>query len=478
MRRESGLPLKGGARWKRSAWLPLLLILTALAGCAVWQRTDPYAPVRAGARTSAIGGYPPGGEPRAAAAPLEGPLTLERCVELALANNPELAATVWDAAAAVGRLDQARASEWPTVTLEGNTSRFLDPQRLIQARYNGERGSFDRDIHRADVVLKLPLFAGGRIVNEIAAADLIRQAEEHRLGRTREELIFNVSSVFYAILGQRKVIHSLEFSIEAMEEHLKQVSALFAAQKAAKVDVLRTEVRLADLRQILVKEQNVLAVQKRVLANLMGLDYVTERFPIEGKLTFEGRALDAAPLIDLAMNRREDYLAARARLEAQARKVDVARAGHWPTVTLLGTYGVRADSLGDEEDVGSIGLGVSVPLFEGGRVMAKVDEERRLLAAAQERLRKLELQIRQDVETAVLDVRSSGERARALEKSIEQAKESLRIERQKYDLGMGSMMDVLDAQSALLASETAYYRALADFRTALARLDLATGGAR
>lgn len=471
-----GLPQKSGLPSKRLMGLALLLVLFGLAGCAVWRPTDPYAKVPGFEQASWMRGDPGGDEPRARMTSIEWPVTLERCLELALANNPELTATVWESAAAAGRLDQARASNWPTVTVEGNTSRFLDPQRLIPARYNGEPGSFDRDIHRADMLLKLPLFAGGRIVNEIAAADLIRQAEEHRLGRTREELIFNVSSVFYAILGQQKVIHSLEFSIEAMQEHLKQVSALVASQKAAKVDLLRTEVRLAELRQALVKEQNVLAVQKRILANLMGLDYDTKRFAIQGRLSFEDRPVDASPLMDFAMSRRLDYLAARARLEAQARKVDVARSGHRPTVSLIGTYGVRADSLGDEEDVGSIGLGVSVPLFEGGRVMAKVDEERRLLAAAQERLRKLELQIRQEVETAVLDVRSSSERIRALEKSIEQAKESLRIERQKYDLGMGSMMDVLDAQSARLASETSYYRALVDFHIALARLDLAAGG--
>jgi len=125
--------------------------------------------------------------------------------------------------------------------------------------------------------------------------------------------------------------------------------------------------------------------------------------------------------------------------------------------------------------VGSIGVGVAIPLFEGGRVVAKVSEERATLAAAQERLRKLELQIRQDVETAFLDIRSSSERVKALDKSIEQARESLRIERQKYDLGMGSITDVLDAQSALLQSETNYYRALADLHSAIARLKYATG---
>ena len=105
-----------------------------------------------------------------------------------------------------------------------------------------------------------------------------------------------------------------------------------------------------------------------------------------------------------------------------------------------------------------------------------IREEISVLAAAQERLRKLNLQVRQEVETAILDVDSSSERVKATEKAIEQARESLRIETLKYNLGAGTITDILDAQTALLLTETTYYRALADFRTALARLKLAVGG--
>jgi outer membrane protein len=445
-------------------------------GCAAMQPTDPYAPVVGRQTWLPLTSAEP---PVPAKMEVSGePLTLDRCIEVALANNPELAATSREVSAAGSRVDQARAQRWPILSAEGSYNRFLDPQRLLQATYNGEPGIFDVNLARGDFTIRMPLFTGGRIVNEIAATELLRQAEQNRLARTGEELVFNVNSFFYAILGQRKVIQSLEFSITAMEEHLKQVEALLAAQKAAKVDLLRTEVRLADLRQSLVKEQNVLAVEKRVLAGLLGLDYGMERFGVEGKLSFEEVSLDAAALTSQALGGRPDYLAAKARLEAQGRRVDVARAGHLPTLSVIGNYGLRSDLSSDEENVGSVGLGVTFPLFEGGRVMAKVEEERSTLAAAQERLRKLQLQIRQDVETAVLEVRSSSERVKALAKSIEQARESLRIERQKYDLGLGSMTDVLDAQSALLQAETNYYRAMADFRTALARLDFATGGRR
>ncbi|MBM3303192.1 MAG: TolC family protein, partial [Deltaproteobacteria bacterium] len=98
------------------------------------------------------------------------------------------------------------------------------------------------------------------------------------------------------------------------------------------------------------------------------------------------------------------------------------------------------------------------------------------LSAAKERLRKLELQIRQETETAALDVLSNKARIMATEKSIEQAKESFRIESLKYDLGKGSITDVFDAASAQLEAETTYYRALIDYYISMAKLKLATGG--
>jgi outer membrane protein len=90
-------------------------------------------------------------------------------------------------------------------------------------------------------------------------------------------------------------------------------------------------------------------------------------------------------------------------------------------------------------------------------------------------LRRLELQVRLEVETALLNITSARERIEAAGKALTQAEESLRIEREKYDLGKGTIIDVLDAQSALLDAQTNYYRALADLNIAHASLALATG---
>jgi outer membrane protein TolC len=132
-------------------------------------------------------------------------------------------------------------------------------------------------------------------------------------------------------------------------------------------------------------------------------------------------------------------------------------------------------SADDFEDVGRVGVTVNIPLFEGGALRARVQKERARLYAAQQRLRKLELQIRLEVEMASLNVESARERVGVTRKSVAEAEESLRIEREKYDFGKGTIVDVLDAQAALLNAQTNYYRVLRDYNTARVELRLAMG---
>jgi outer membrane protein TolC len=463
----------------RSFWL--FAVLTLASGCAMIRPTDPYAGMAAYGLKR-----PPDSTSRLSTRKnADGPVTLDQCIAIALENNPDPRAAAYEASAAKAQRDITVGRRLPSVNLLGGYNHYLDSQRLIPAQENFELGVFSRDILAADLVVSLPLFTGGQITSEIKAAELLQKSAEHRLARTKEELVFNVSSVFYGVLAQRHVIESLEFSRKTLEEHDQRIRDLIAARKAAKVDRLRTEVRIADLEQRLARERNLLAIQSRVLTNLLGLAPSEQPVDPVGELVF---AKTTTPGIDQAkrdaFSGRSDYLAAKASLEAQAKTVDAARGVHWPTISLEGAYGGRwaADAtdrpsgVNSSDDVGRVGIVLDIPIFEGGRIDSRVRQERARLSAAQERLRRLELQVRLDVETAVLNIGSAAQRVEATEKAIEQAEESLRIEREKYDLGRGSITDVLDAQSAMLDSQTNYYRALADYNTALAQLKLAVGG--
>jgi outer membrane protein TolC len=410
-------------------------------------------------------------------------MTLEQAIEIGLVNNPEIAAVRWDSEAARARRNQTAGQQFPLIGLIGSYTHFVDNQRLFPAGLPGDPSLLSKNIFSGDITLSFPIFTGGRLVNQKKAADLLYLASEHDLSRSREELVFNITSMYYTILAQEHVIESQAFSLKTLEEHVNRINALMNAQKAAYVDKLRTEVQLANIRQELLREKNLISIQYRILKNLLGSSENSNKFVLQGKLAMDTTEFSVSidTLIETALKRRTDYLAARANVDAQARRVAIAKSSRFPSLALRGSYGFRAaagQTLGTGDthgDVGGVGLIMEMPLFEGGKLLGEVREQQANLAAAQERLRKIEQQVSLEVESAISNIQSSRERLNAIMKSIEQANESFRIEQQKYDLGKGAIVDVLDAQNALLETETTYYRVLAEFHIAQAQLQLARG---
>ena len=404
-------------------------------------------------------------------------LTLEQCIDIALKNNPEIAKNTWNTKTAMAEKDIAQGRLWPEIGVVGGYTHYRD-DRLITPRRPGGQDvlGFTDELLSGGVVLSMPLYTGGRLRNEVKATEQITRSTQYQLLRSKRELVFNVSNVFYSMLGQQAVIKSLIFSQKALEEHHKRVAELLNAQKAAKVDLLRTEVRLADIEQQLLRERNVLNIQHALLSNLLGINQQDKSLEIEGELIQVDFSTNIDQRITSAFKGRQDYRSLESRVNAQQKKLDIAKAKRLPEVSLYASYGNQWDADSSQEnEVGQVGISVMIPLFEGGRIGARVRREHSRLRAQKEALRKLQLQIRLELETSVSNIESTRARIDVTQKAVEQSKESLRIEREKYDYGKGAIVDVLDAQSAMLESQKNYYRALAEYNTALAQFRLAVG---
>lgn len=203
---------------------------------------------------------------------------------------------------------------------------------------------------------------------------------------------------------------------------------------------------------------------------------------IAGELESDSVAPPTRPATASVMHQRQDYLAAGAGVEAERHRLEAAKGARWPQVSARASYGGRygIDANGpagtdDLEDVGMVGVFGTIPLFDGGLIDADVLRQRFVLSGQLQRLRELELRIGLELEAAWLNIQSASDRIDATAAAVKQAEEGLRIEREKYDQGKGTITDVLDAQSALLEAQTTYHRALADRLIALAQLKLAVG---
>lgn len=408
-------------------------------------------------------------------------LSLEAALALALERNPDVAESQSRLAESEARLRAARSGGRPILKARGGYDYWTQDQRLFPATGNGESGSFGDQVLGAELVAVLPLYTGGRVSGETDAAAWNSKAAAEQVNRTREILVYQVTAVFYGLLAQDKVVASLESALRATEEQQRTIQMLFEAQKAARVDLLRANVRYAELQERKVRERNVRTVQQRMLAALLGLDDgAAPEAKGDLKLQEPLACPDSTNCMKTAMVGRADYLAAKAAVASAEASVGTARAGNRPSVSAQASYGARwmpdpSEGNEDQNDVGRIGVFVEIPLFDGHLTDARVEEALAKRRGSQDRLRKLELQIRFEVETAVSEIASALERIQTAETAVGQAEESFRIMKEKYELGKGTMTDVLDAQSALVTAETSQTRALADLAIAYARQKLAVG---
>lgn len=410
-------------------------------------------------------------------------LTLQQCIALGIKNNPEIRAVEGDVAAAEARLSGSTAALLPKVSAVGGITHYKDDVRLFQGTYNGEPALYTDEVLSGDLVLSMPLFAGGRLYNQMRASELLQFSAKNKQAFSLEELEFNITSLYLNIIAQKRVIESLDRSHASLTAQTKQIQDKINVQKAAKVELLRAEVRVADVQQRRIAENNAYVTARLSLINLMGVDIPENMLVLAEKLQAPENVADTKiPPIAEVLLKRQDYQAAVKALAAQEKMVSSASGAHWPQVSLKGSYGHKravgsyeATKAPSEGEIGNIGVMVEIPLFDGGAISARVREEKAKQSAAQQRLIKLEKQIELEVQTAALSIQSSLSRIEAARTGQEQATESYRIESMKYELGKGTILDTLDAESSLLQADVTYYRALADYYTAKAKLRLATG---
>lgn len=408
-------------------------------------------------------------------------LTLENCVEMAIKNNPDISGSAYDELSKKSGVREAETLKSPVINLDGAYQHHVDPQRILPATANNQAGVFSNDLWRTDIVFKIPLYTGGKIENEIDLARKNLESASFKSQWTRQEIIFKVSTVFYSIVVQNKVIDAFEFSLSTMKEHFDRVKELIEAGKASALDLLKMEVRIADIEQNLENARNSFRLQKVNILNFMGVDTNECNFNFSKELIFPDTtqtelSYNTDLIVNEALNNRKDYAAAKASLEAQKKKISAIRSAKNPVVSLVAVYGARGGTGGETGKSGYAGVAVTAPIHEGGMINAKTGTEKMALKSLEEKIRKFELQIKQEVKSAVLDILSSTKRVQATQKSIDQAKEALRIETEKYNFGKSSITDVLDAQAALLNAETNYYKMLAEFLIATQRLKYAKGG--
>ncbi len=407
------------------------------------------------------------------------PMDLPAVLRYAFAHSPALKAAALGVDAEAEGLAGARAARLPRADLSATATRYEDPQpvdfSLISALTSHTAPETDRTLLGAGAGLRLPLYRGGQLVDEVKIAQTRRDIAGHRWRLTRQELAFNLTSAYYKILYLEQMRRAARAEVSGLSEHLRAVEAKLAAGALPRLDAVKTQARLQHAKAVEIDAGTSLESAVLLLEALMGWQE-----PLPPALAGAPRVAPPAPeplasALARALVNRPDYLAARARvrmLELSRRKAE----GQWmPSLTATGDYADRTGLDTDARDTWSAALVVSLPVFDGGLIRSQVRRARIETEQAREEAKALRLSIRREVADALHQMTNAAERLRVARKSVEAAREDVRIERLKFDTGAGTTADLLDAQTGLLQARTDYHQAVFDRRVAATLLDKATG---
>jgi outer membrane protein len=416
---------------------------------------------------------PPSPPPPAREVLTQRPITVDEAVAIALEYQPNILARLNDYVAAKYRVDQALAPLLPQLTGSVSTSRS---QTVILGTGTGATIAtpVSRDFGQtlsAQVILSQLLFDFGKNAASTEAARKLADVALEDVELQRQIITQSVKQQYTNINFAQRLIRVNEQALQRAELNLRSARGFFEVGTRPKSDVTRAEVDVANARVDVIRARNAERLARVALNTAMGVRADTPTQVLDN-LVYQPSNIDRVRVVDEAQRRRPESRQARLRAEAAEAQAKRTFRDFFPDVTGSGAYGGIRSTF-DEQWSATLSLQWSI--FDGGNRIARYREARANVDAAQARVRATELDIQREVEQAVITVTEAEERIQAAQKSVESAQENFRLAQGRFDAGVGTILELTDAQLALTQAQNLEAQALADYRIALSNLDRATG---
>lgn len=398
--------------------------------------------------------------------------SLSALTEHALRERAESRAAWLGTQAEAARLDAATAANWPTLT--GQFS-FTRSQTLSSSGTTGPA------LHRYGPSLSLAyvLYDFGARAAGIDAQRYQLIASLLNNNRALQDVIAELEAVYYALLGARAQVDALAQLEISLRTSLDAVEVRLQGGLVSRADQLRARAALAEAQVARQAAERDRAKAEAALKQAAGVAQ-TQTLALDWDATPPAAPEAGTLLADLlaeAQRQRPDLQALRAAAASARAEAERARAARWPSLSLAANTG-RSFFLEDERDPAtsySVGVNLSVPLFDGGRLAAEARAAGRDAERLQAVMETQRSQVAREVTDAYHDVRTAQDQREGIAVQFASAEESARAAEARYTAGVGSLLELLTAQAALARARQAQAQADADWLAAFSRLNHALG---
>jgi outer membrane protein len=399
-------------------------------------------------------------------------LTLAQAKTLALSNNPRIHSADAGTAAAADVVKEVRSARLPALT--GLVTGVEAQHGTILAAGTLQTSSLYSRV-ASGIALSQLVTDFGRTANLTNSAQLRQQAQQSSGRTVREQVLLAVEESYFQALGGMAARRAAQAAVNNREVTLRQIRALAESSIRSTLDVQFAEVALSQAQLDLFQTENLAAESLSNLAAAMGLDH-TDNVTLTDEPAPGALAPNADPLVQGALRKRPEAAMLTQLRDAARRFADAEGRLKLPTVSVLGTAG--AIPAGDPrlpETYSAAGFNVSIPVLNGGLFSARRAEAEQRVAQAENDLRELNNQVAREVRNAWLEATTAARRVDVAARLLAEANEALRLAQTRYDAGLGSIVELSQAQfnqtSADIQNATAGY----EYLSRRAALDYATG---
>lgn len=406
-------------------------------------------------------------------------LDLEETIQRALLTNPSVKIAEYNRKAAKADYSAAKGARGISISLNHSSGRGGYADYAMRS-VNGGTEILTKGIgnsHSNSITASLPIFTGGELQGQIGQAKAnyrsMLSAEEQAYNEMKE----TATTGYFNMLNATNMKALRQESVDRLQAHLDNVIAQYNVGIVARADVLRSEVELANAKQDYITASNEYDVAEATLNNIIGTPLGTTLL-LKDRLQYEPYENDMAYCLAYSEQHRPELKQAEYAIDSAEAALVVARSGHMPKVYANASNnwgGNGSDWPGDDDENWSVGVTASMNVFDSGVTWSKIHAAQENLAKAKESQRQIKDNVELEVRTDYLNLREAEKRITTTQVAVASAEEDYHIAVVRYQAGVGTNIDVMDAQEALTQAKTNYYQALYNYNTSKAALNTSMG---
>ncbi len=409
-------------------------------------------------------------------------LTLARAIEVALRNQPSIAAGIGAVRASEARIGEARSSYYPQLSASGAYSKISRPSSGAAVTSAGTGGTgtavvtsasgvFDQ--YTGSVGLNQLVYDFGKTASAVRVQDLNTLSSRYDLRNTQDQVVFTVKQAYYNLLLALRTRDVARESVTNFEKHLQQARGFFEVGTKPRFDVTKAEVDLSNSQLSLIKAENQVRLARVNLNNAMGTPEAPE-YTLQDVLSFASYELPFEAALQKAFGQRPDLQSLIQKKNSSKESINLARKSYYPAVNANASYYYTGTEF-PLSDGWNYGFNMTAPIFSGFLTKYQVAEATANSDTANASERSLRLTIISQVQQGYVLLRQAHESISASEVAVRQARENVDLALGRYQAGVGSPIEVTDALTALSNAEVAYVSALTDYKNAQAAIEVAIG---